>query len=290
MTTVRSDLRARAESLGHALPPLLVEAERLAATVIMGEHGRRQAGRGDEFWQYRAAGPGDPARLIDWRRSARSDSHYVREREWQAAQSILLWVDPSRGMTFASDRSCPAKGDRARLLALALAVLLLRGGENVGLLGITRPRGGRVQLDHMLTALMADSEEEDFAEPRADSTGGDWIVLMSDFLGPLEGVERTVAFGAGHGARGAILQILDPAEEDFAFHGRMILESMTGRLWHETRQAGALRQRYLDRLSERKARLAELAARAGWQFSTHHTGAPARQALLWLYHASERER
>jgi uncharacterized protein (DUF58 family) len=78
-------LRARAEALGQSLPPLLAEAELLAATVVLGDHGRRRAGMGDEFWQYRPAHAGDSARMIDWRRSARSDSHFVREREWQAA-------------------------------------------------------------------------------------------------------------------------------------------------------------------------------------------------------------
>jgi uncharacterized protein (DUF58 family) len=93
------DLRTRAEALGQTLPPLLAEAEMLASTVMMGEHGRRRAGLGDEFWQYRPAHQGDSARMIDWRRSARSDAHFVREREWQAAQSVTIWVDPAKSMS-----------------------------------------------------------------------------------------------------------------------------------------------------------------------------------------------
>ena len=139
-------LRPRAEALGQALPPLLAHAEHLAATVILGEHGRRRAGMGDEFWQYRPTHAGDSARMIDWRRSARSDAHYVREREWQAAQTVVRWVDMSRAMEFPGDRRREPKGDRARLLALALAVLLLRGGERVGLSGTdVPPRAGRGQ-------------------------------------------------------------------------------------------------------------------------------------------------
>ena len=84
------DLRTRAEALGQTLPPLLAEAEMLASTVMLGEHGRRRAGMGDEFWQYRPAHAGDSARMVDWRRSARSDAHFVREREWQGAQSSVL--------------------------------------------------------------------------------------------------------------------------------------------------------------------------------------------------------
>ena len=112
-------LRARAETLGQALPPLLAAAEHLSATVILGGHGRRRAGMGDEFWQYRPADSGDSVRMIDWRRSGRADSHFVREREWQAAQSVTLWVDTSRSMAFTGDGARPPKADRARLLALA---------------------------------------------------------------------------------------------------------------------------------------------------------------------------
>ena len=97
---IQSDLRARAETLGHSLPALLAEAEHLAAHVMMGEHGRRRPGTGEDFWQYRAAQPGDALRSIDWRRSARSDQTYLRMQEWQAAQSVTLWVDGARSMSF----------------------------------------------------------------------------------------------------------------------------------------------------------------------------------------------
>ena len=147
MTLSVAPLRPRAEALGQSLPALLASAEHLASTVMPGEHGRRRAGMGDEFWQYRPAHAGDPVRLIDWRRSARSDAHFVREREWQAAQSVSLWVDPSKSMGFSGDKSRAPKADRARLLALALAILLLRGGERVGLAGdAAPPRSGRAQL------------------------------------------------------------------------------------------------------------------------------------------------
>jgi uncharacterized protein (DUF58 family) len=278
-------LRAEAEALGAALPPLLATAEQLAATVILGEHGRRRAGMGDDFWQYRAAAPGDSARLIDWRRSARSDGHFVREREWQASQTVMLWVDPSRSMGFSGARERAPKAVRARLLALALAVLLLRGGERVGLMGADAPpRGGRGQFWRLAQA-MADGAEDYGAPDAAGLVPHGRAVFLSDFLGPLDAVEAALGQAADRGVRGALVQVLDPAEEDFPFDGRTIFESMGGSLRHETKAAGDLRARYLDRLAERKARLAVLAAASGWHLLSHHTGAPAQAALLWLYRA-----
>jgi uncharacterized protein (DUF58 family) len=284
-------LRARAETLGQSLPPLLAAAEHLSATVILGEHGRRRAGMGDEFWQYRPAHAGDSARMIDWRRSARADSHFVREREWQAAQSVTLWVDTSRSMAFSGDKARPPKADRARLLALALAMLLLRGGERVGLAGdAAPPRSGRAQVDRLALALAAEGAA-DYGVPVASGMAAQGrAVFLSDFLGDLTAVEQAMAHASDKGVRGALVQVLDPAEESFPFDGRTIFESMGGTLRHETLRAGDLKGRYLARLAERKDRLATLCRASGWHFLTHHSGESAQAALLWLYRAMERGR
>lgn len=284
-------LRARAETLGQSLPPLLAAAEHLSATVILGEHGRRRAGMGDEFWQYRPAHAGDSARMIDWRRSARADAHSVREREWQAAQSVTLWVDTARSMAFTGDKARPSKADRARLLALALAMLLLRGGERVGLAGdAAPPRSGRGQVDRLALAL-ADDGAADYGAPVASGmVAHGRAVFLSDFLGNLTGVEQAMARASDKGVRGALVQVLDPAEESFPFDGRTIFESMGGTLRHETLRAGDLKVRYLARLAERKDRLAALGRASGWHYLTHHTGESAQAALLWLYRAMERGR
>jgi uncharacterized protein (DUF58 family) len=282
--TATPDLRSRAEALGQTLPPLLAEAEMLASTVMMGEHGRRRAGLGDEFWQYRPAHQGDSARMIDWRRSARSDAHFVREREWQAAQSVTIWVDPARSMSFTGDKSRAPKSDRAKLLGLALAVLLLRAGERVGLAGLASPRAGRAQLLRLAARLSGDEAGEDYGAPETEGMVSHGRgVFLSDFLGDLSRIEAGLARAADRGVKGVLIQVLDPAEEEFPFDGRTIFESMGGTMRHETQRAGDLRGRYLARLAERKDRLAQLARAVGWHFSTHHTGAPAQSALLWAY-------
>jgi uncharacterized protein (DUF58 family) len=246
---------------------------------------------GDEFWQYRPAHAGDSARMIDWRRSARADSHFVREREWQAAQSVTLWVDTSRSMAFSGDKARPPKVDRARLLALALAMLLLRGGERVGLAGdAAPPRSGRAQVDRLALALAAEGAA-DYGVPVASGMAAQGrAVFLSDFLGDLTAVEQAMAHASDKGVRGALVQVLDPAEESFPFDGRTIFESMGGTLRHETLRAGDLKGRYLARLAQRKDRLATLCRASGWHFLTHHSGESAQAALLWLYRAMERGR
>jgi len=282
-------LRSGAESLAAPFPPLLAEAEHLAATVMVGDHGRRRAGVGDTFWQYRPAQNHDEMRAIDWRRSARSDSQFIQDKEWQIAQSILLWVDQSASMAFTSLKDGTTKADRARTLALATAILLLRGGERVGLTGnLLPPRRGETQVAQMAT-LLSQNHDSDFGTPVADGMlPHSRALFVSDFMGDLAGIEAAMTKAADRDVRGALLQTLDPVEEAFPFDGRTIFESMSGTLTHETLKARDLRDRYLDRLAQRKDRLSSLARATGWQFHTYHTDQSATSALLWMYTALER--
>ena len=161
-------LRGDAEKIAGTLPPLLAEAERLAATVALGEHGRRRAGMGETFWQYRRAVPGDVLTSVDWRRSARSDQLYIREKEWEAAQTVSLWCDDASAMDYKGPNAARTKGERARLLTLALAVLLTKAGERVSLMGTdaVQPRSGETQLRRVALALAEDrAERPDFGKP-----------------------------------------------------------------------------------------------------------------------------
>ncbi len=282
-------LEAQASELAGNLPPLLARAYRLADAVLLGEQGRRRPGQGDAFWQYRPAQAGDPAQAIDWRRSARSDQHFVQQKEWQAAQTVVFWADRAASMDFASP-DLPKKSERAALLALALSVLLIRGGERVGLTDLA-PGRGQVHLARLALALEASTTAAEYGTPQlAAIPAHARAVFVSDFLGNLDALSRCLATLTERDVTGALVMVLDPAEEDFPFAGRTIFQSMGGGLRHETRRAADLRDRYLHRLRERKSALADLAERSGWHFHVHHTSAPAAGALLWLYQAMEARR
>ncbi len=282
-------LRRDAERISGTLPPLLVEAERLASSLATGVHGRRRAGMGETFWQYRAAHPGDPFSLIDWRRSARSDRLYVREMEWEAAETVMVWCDRSQSMEFKSGPVPRSKAERASLLALALGVLLARGSERFGLLGTEaeEPRTGERQLMRWAGILSAGPDlEADFGmPPQIAMPRVGRAVYLSDFMGPADAVLPALGAAAGQGIAGIYVQILDPVEEDFPFAGRTRFESVGRQVRHDTDQAGALRAAYLARLGERRDALAAIARRAGWQLILHRTDQSPRRALLQLYAA-----
>ncbi|QJF49822.1 DUF58 domain-containing protein [Roseobacter ponti] len=284
--TPETVLRAAAETEAAALPALLARAEHLAGSVLLGDHGRRRAGMGDDFWQYRPAQVGDSRRLIDYRRSARGDVEFVRERELQIAQSVMFWVDQGASMRFTSDDDLPQKADRARVLGLATAILLVRAGERVGLTGTALPpRRGNQQILR-LAGMFTQDATEDYSPPEHRAMiPSARAVFISDFMGDIAEVTLALTKAADRGVRGVLLHVLDPSEEAFPFSGRTIFESVGGSLSHETLKANDLRDRYLERLAARKDELTQLCGVTGWQYGMHHTDRPAQAALLWLYRA-----
>jgi uncharacterized protein (DUF58 family) len=280
-------LRRDAEGLAASFPPLLAKAQHLAATLSLGAHGRRRAGTGEEFWQYRHAGFGDGRRDIDWRRSGRSDAFFVRQTEWQSAQSVHIWVDDSRAMGYREHDGLPSKAQRAQLLGLATAILLSQAGERVGLIGdAAPPRQGQAQINKIAHSLAISGSAADYGTPPQKAMAlGSRAIFLSDFLGDWDAMVPALAAAADQNVQGALVQVLDPSEEAFPFDGRTIFESMAGSLKFETRRARSLRDAYLDRLADRKQALEHMSRQTGWQYLCHHTSDPAQSALLWLYAA-----
>src|SRR5271156_4806320 len=153
------------QALAASMPRLILEARRIAATIIHGLHGRRRAGSGENFWQYRRFISGEPAARIDWRRSARDDNLYVREQEWEAAHTVWIWPDRSPSMIFRSPLANDTKLDRALVMALALAEVLVEGGERVGIPGLMLPTGSRNVVERMAQAIMHDRSERTSLPP-----------------------------------------------------------------------------------------------------------------------------
>src|SRR3974390_2644233 len=182
-----------ARALAEAMPRLILEARRIAATVIQGLHGRRRAGPGENFWQYRRFLSGEPARRVDWRRSARDDHLYVREREWEAAHTVWLWPDRSPSMLFRSPLAQETKLDRALVVTFALAEILVQAGERVGVPNLMRPTGSRNVLDKLADAIIPDGSERPHLPASFFPSALSEIVVLSDFWTPIAHVQAAIS-------------------------------------------------------------------------------------------------
>ena len=292
--------RAKAESatIAGRLPPLLIAAERIAATVTQGVHGRRRVGSGDVFWQHRPYYPGDELRQLDWRQSAKSDKIYLREMEWSAAQTVYLWCDLSPSMDYASQRELPTKAERAMVLLLALSNVLSRAGERVALIGDPEPPiSGRAVAERLADRLQHRTQ---VAQSKAEKNRGQsgelsvpsaalllpahsHAVLISDFLSPIDAFRKLIERFAARDVRGHMLQVLDPAEVVMPFLGRVRFKGLEREGELLLSRVESIREEYLAKLDAHRDALRSLARHAGWSFSTHTTDAPGAPALLALY-------
>jgi uncharacterized protein (DUF58 family) len=282
--TLLTRLREEAELASHTLPPLLIEAERVANTVTQGLHGRRRVGAGETFWQFRRYRAGDTAQQVDWRKSAKSDRLYVRETEWEAAQSLWIWSDTSASMNYASDFASTTKQNRAIVLGLALASLVLRTGERVAPFSTTyvTPSNGRAALRRLAKVLYNEQQLQNLP-PLLPLPRYAKFALFGDFLAPLADIEGLLRFYSGRGVKGQLVQIIDPAEEELPFAGRTeFLDLESGRRLFAGR-AEELRGAYRRRFAEHSKALAVMARRLGFGMAVHRTDRPAETTLLALY-------
>lgn len=271
-----------AKALASALPDLLVEAHRIAATIASGWHGRRQAGPGETFWQFRPFAAGESVTRIDWRKSARDDSLQVREREWESAHTIWLWPDLSASMDFRSDLAATTKRDRALVLLLAMTDLLARSGERVGLPGLVPPTPDRRAAERAARALALSQAIDPLPSSDMIRRFQD-VIIFGDFLDDAEAILTRLAGLTATGARGHLVQILDPIEETFPFAGRTEFRDPETGLTIKAGRAEAWRAAYHARLAAHRATLTDRTARLGWTFLVHHTDRPAAEPLLALH-------
>jgi len=276
--TARLDALARARQRAALLPDCLAEARRVANTVIAGWHGRRKRGIGETFWQFRPYVEGESLSRIDWRRSARDDHLYVRDREWEAAHTIWLWADQSPSMLFKSDVAMVGKESRALVLMLALAEILARSGERVGCPGVMEPVSSRNAAERLALALSHAAPQTALPDLGRVGRMSD-VVLISDFLDTDETLERCIGPAARRGIRGHAIEISDPAEENFPYSGRTeFRDPETGQKLVAGR-AETVAADYRRAWLARREVLAQGVRRMGWSFLSHSTDRPASAAL-----------
>ncbi len=270
--------------LAARLPALVVAAREVAGSVVGGVHGRRQAGTGESFWQFRPFMHGEAASNIDWRRSARDDRTYVREREWEAAHTVYLWVDQSPSMAFVSTLASQSKLDRALVLGLASADLLVKGGERVGIPGLVRPVARRAIVDHLAEAMAIEAGRPGHGPaelpPATPLPARSRALFIGDWLSDTAEVVRIVNTAAANGAGGHLLLIADPVEETFPFAGHVELSDSDGPARMRLGEAGSMRAAYVRRLAAHRDAIRQACRTRGWTMGLHRTDRPASEAML----------
>ena len=272
-------------ALAQRLPSLVIAAREIAGSVMHGVHGRRRAGPGESFWQFRPFVPGETAGGIDWRRSARDDRTYIREREWESAHTVFLWMDRSPSMAFASSLASTSKLDRALVLGLAAADLLVKGGERVGVPGLLPPMARRGAIEVIAEALAVDERRgvgPDELPPPTPLPPRSRALYIGDWLADPGDVVAAIATAASRGAGGHLVMIADPAEDSFPFEGHVEFSDSDSAARLRIGEAQGLRSTYLKRLAAHRETIRDACRARGWTLALHRTDRPATEALLGI--------
>lgn len=274
----KGSLIEQAGALASLRDALRLEAEKVAHSYLRGPHGRKRAGAGERFWQFRPYNPGDVPRDIDWRQTAKRDEVFVREREHDAAQTLWLWCDRTASMDYSSTSKTPTKFERAEVMALAAGLLALEGGERVGVLGSGQPARSHVSALAQLQSQLDDAPAIDNGLMPAGSRGV--CLLASDFYCDTAVVDAVCANVRARESRIVLLQVCDRSEADLPWRGRVRFED--AEIADENMMiddVDGLRAAYREKFQAHRAALADIAQRYGGVFVVAHTDEAADAVL-----------
>lgn len=284
-------LRRGAEDVAAALPAMMIEAQRIAHNIHHGEHAQRKSGMGEKFWQFRDYAPGDRPQDIDWRQSAKGDHIYTRERELHSTQKTFFWCASDRGMSYKSRPSLQTKQECAQILALALALLTVRGEEQIGAFGDLLTGRSERAVQKIGVSFLEHKKEErlppinGFSLPRFSS-----FVAAGDFLSPIEEIEERFSQLAVSNVNAVLIQVLDPSEIYLDFNGRVEFEGMA-QSEHETIDyVPSVRETYQERLRAHNSALEALCKKYGWHYILHRTDTDMGTSLWTLWQNLQSER
>ena len=209
----------------------------------------------------------------------------MREREWEAAQSVWFWRDGSPGDAVCV-RAATARSTARVLLALALASLLVRGGERIALFGERDAPAIRARRYRRIAHALGERPPADdaaaagCAHRRATrNSSGSAIFWRPSTMSKSRIRELTRADAGGH-----LVHIVDPAEEDFPYRGPHALRGGEGRAEPNRSAAPKPWRAPIARASRRIAkRCASLARKLGWNYLAHRTDRSPQTALIALY-------
>lgn len=278
----RSKRPSSASYAPTSLPELILAAGKLAAALEAGQHGNHTSGYGEDFWQFRPHMPQEPASMVDWKQSARSPNPatlWVRERERQTPQQLLLWCDRSASMNWRSDDRLLTKRDDAFTALLALGQAALKAGERVGVLGGPRCYSG----PHNTPRLARDLMEAPSMPHLNHASPHTHVVLASDFLWPDPPLTDVLHQAQRRSGTTVLLTILDPQERHLsAYAGHTRFTSDEDPHPVTLPAVETLREAYQQRMTQHMSRLSQEGRHTRSFF--HRTDHSLGPLLMALHH------
>ena len=168
---------------------------------------------------------------------------------------------------------------------------MIRGGEFVTFLGSDiRPSNGKTTLERLAKVIDRGGRNDMGLPPALPLPRFAQVVMIGDFLSPLNEIEDVARSYAARGVKGHLLQVLDPAEELLPYDGRTRFEGLEGEESWLLSRVESVRGTYRRRFKAQCEGLEAIARRLDWGYSAHRTDRSPNAALLALYLAMTQDR
>lgn len=243
-----------------------------------------------EFTEYRQYTPGDDPRYLDWRVYARSDRYFIKKYEDETNLRYYLLVDQSRSMEYGSRGY--TKSNYASTLAATLAYFLHLQGDAIGLLTFdaevreflpARGRAGHLRQIMLSLEKPAGGKATDLVAPLERITSlirkRGMVALISDFLAPLDRLERNLIALTACGHEVTLFQVLDPAELDFGLQQPSVFEDVESARTLYIDPAAA-RAGYLQKFQAHTDALRAICQKLGISYQQLSTARPLELSLF----------
>lgn len=276
-----SSLMQRAEKESLGLPELVTRAEKLSNQMAIGIHQKKKSGSGEFFWQFRQYTQSDDQRDIDWRRSAKGDDLYVREKELQTAQTVMIWAQQNESMDFRSRRQYLRKQDCAHILGLAIAHLGHKAGEKIRVFGNSHSSDRTFEsFAKSLHSLQTDALPNPQNDIRSKNVTA---FLIGDFLSPIEDIERRLSVMQTVTPNIVCIQILDEAEIELPYKGRVLFHRGNRSETALINDVASVQNEYKKRMDNHIQSLKNSCKKYGYEYVLFPTNTDMKSCLLDIY-------
>jgi len=278
-------MREKAENIAARIPNLVLRANKIAESILTGLHSKKKVGPGETFWQFKKYEHGDPAQLIDWRRTAKTNEIFIQERELETVQNITLWRDTSASMHYSSKINIDKKIDRANLIVMALSIILSKTGENISLNGHKqKPLRGKAATDFISDQIYKNIKNSYIDNPNfIDIKNNSHVIIISDFLNPITKIEESLKILANKNIHGCFVHIFDPSEHSLPFKGRVNFNSLEDNSSILIGNVESIKKEYVRKINNHYKKLKDLISSHSWQYVSHTTSSLPEEAVRNLF-------
>lgn len=251
----------KARKFSAKLPPFKFNLEN-SNSFLRGYSKEKKKGIGEEFWEFRNYTVGDPVRNIDWKKTVKSNDIIIKLKELETSKKVWIWMNKNLSMNYRYSSENETKMERASIIGIILIDILVRAGENVGIIGSKiGMKNGKENFFHIVRALLECPQST--KDKRIKK--GDVIILISDFLeSPQKSISKITKI-SDNICQGLLIQILDDSELNFPFFGRNQFYDPLSGLHKLFNKSELIRKIYIKRIEDHNKKLELLCSKFGWK-------------------------